>query len=284
MKSARGFLTGLGLTGLGLTGLGLTGLGLLAAIGCSTAAFAATTAPPSPSAVVSQALHRFCKVTVLETRPGPPGMTAALVEVNKHKAIVWVLDNGKAVASGNVWDAQGHNRTREMAVEMGLMPRPLSPAKVAADVAQHDTFTIGKSGPELTVFLDPNCIFCHMLYKEAAPLAAQGKLRLRVVMVGFLKPTSFGRAAAILMASDPAKALATDEHGFNTTKEEGGIAPATDIPAKVKKAVVANTNLLAKSGEVATPTLLYRDHAGAWKVMHHGPPGGLADWLGQLKG
>ena len=211
-------------------------------------------------------------------------MTAALVSVGKRKAIVWVLDKERAVVGGNVWDTQGHNLTRQMAIRMGLMPRPLAPAKVAAAVAQHDTFIVGKSGPELTVFLDPNCIFCHMLYKEAEPLVAQGKLRLRVVMVGFLKPTSPARAAAILMASDPAKALATDEHGFNTTKEEGGIAPATEIPAKVKKAVVANTKLLAKSGEVATPTLLYRDHAGAWKVMHHGPPGGLADWLSQMKG
>lgn len=261
----------------------LTGLGLLAAIGCSTGARAATATQPSPSTIVSQALHRFGKVTVLQTRPGPPGMTAALVSVGSHKAIVWILDNGRAVAGGNVWDSQGHNLTRQMAVRMGLMPRPLAPAKLAAAVAQHDTFTIGKSGPELTVFLDPNCIFCHKLYQEAAPLVAQGKLRLRVVMVGFLKPTSPGRAAAILMASDPAKALATDEHAFDTTKEEGGIAPATDIPAKVKSAVAANTELLAKSGEVATPTLLYRDHTGAWQVMHHGPTGGLADWLKQLK-
>jgi thiol:disulfide interchange protein DsbG len=98
-------------------------------------------------------------------------------------------------------------------------------------------------------------------------------------MVGFLKPTSLGRAAAILSAADPARALATDEQSFDVATEEGGIAVPVVIPPAVRAAVVANTRLLAASGAEATPTLLFRDHAGAWKIMHHGPPEGLAAWL-----
>ncbi|MGC8478139.1 MAG: hypothetical protein ACP5NP_17450, partial [Acetobacteraceae bacterium] len=123
---------------------------------------------------------------------------------------------------------------------------------------------------------------CHRLYERAVPLLAAGKLRLRVVMVGFLKPTSFGRAAAILMAADPAAALAADERDFDVTHEEGGIAPATAIPPAIHAAVAADTALLARTGEEATPTLLWRDRAGQWRLMHHGPPQGLAAMVAKL--
>lgn len=231
---------------------------------------------------VAQALRRFGPVTVLRTLPGPPGMTAALVRAGAQQAVVWVLDHGAAVATGQVWNARGEDLTRAMAIRFGLIPRPLAPAAVAAAVARLDSFTLGSGGPEITVFLDPNCIFCHRLYQRAVPLLAAGRLRLRVVMVGFLKPTSFARAAAILGAPDPARALAADERGFDVTDEEGGIPPATSIPPAIHAAVVADTRLLARTGVEATPTLLYRDRAGHWRLMHHAPPEGLAALAAKL--
>lgn len=235
---------------------------------------------PAVVALLRKALHRYGAISVLRTEPGPAAMTAALVAVGPQKAIVWIV-GGQAVVVGDVWDAQGHDLTHAMAIRMGLLPRPLAPAAVAQAVAHSKTFVLGSKGPEVTVFMDPNCIFCHRLYEQAVPLLAQGRLRLRVVLVGFLKPSSLGRAAAILMAPDPQRALASDEQGFNVTTEEGGIAPPSNIPARMRAAVDANTKLLAASGAVATPTLLFRNQAGDWQIMHHGPPGGLAAWLAQ---
>ncbi len=256
-----------------------------AAIALWVSGVAAGAAPPRAQAtsMVPGALRRFGVVRVLRTLPGPPGLTAALVTTSGgQKAVVWVLGNGTAVATGQVWDAQGHDLTRAMAIRMGLIPRPLAPTAVAAAVARLRGFVLGTGGPEITLFLDPNCIFCHRLYAAALPLLAAGKLRLRVVLVGFLKPTSFDRASAILMASDPARALAADERGFDVAAEEGGIAPATAIPAPIHAAIVADTKLLAQSGAEATPTLLFQDRAGHWRIMHHAPPEGLAALVGQL--
>ena len=249
---------------------------------------AGSAASPADAALLARALQRYGTVRVMATASAPGGMTAALVEVGGQKAIVWIIrgkgGGGRAVAVGQMWDASGKDLTREMAIRMGVIPAPMAPAAVAAAVAESRTFVLGTAGPEITVFMDPNCIFCHRLYGEAQPLLAAGKLRLRVVMVGFLKPTSFGRAAAILMAADPAAALAADEKGFDVKTEEGAIPPAAKIPAAIGDAVKANTHLLARSGFEATPTLLYKDQAGAWQVMHHGPAEGLAAFAAKVGG
>lgn len=104
-------------------------------------------APPrAPN--IAPALRRFGPVTVPRTLPGPPGMTAALVRAGAQKAVVWVLDHGAVVATGQVWDARGEDLTRAMAIRLGLIPRPLTPAAVAAAVARRDSVTLGSRAPD----------------------------------------------------------------------------------------------------------------------------------------
>ena len=167
-----------------------------------------------------------------------------------------MLDHGAVVATGQVWDVRGEDLTRAMAIRLGLIPSPLTPAAMAAAVARRDSVTLGSRGSELTVFLDPHCIFCQRLYQ---------------------------RAAAILRAPDPARALAADERGFDVAHAEEGIPPATHVPPAIHAAVSADTRLLARTGAEATPTLLCRDRAGHWRLMHHAPTErleGLAARLG----
>jgi thiol:disulfide interchange protein DsbG len=245
-------------------------------------ALAATTLAVSAK-FLQKALHRNGPLAVLQTLPGPSGLTAALISADRHKGIVWVIGDDSAVAVGDIRDAKGEDLTKQMAIRMGLLPKPIAPAAVAKAVSKLDTFALGSTGPEITVFVDPNCIFCHDLYVQAQPLIRAGTLRLRVVMVGFLKPTSFDKAAAILMRSDRAEALATDETTFDIENEEGGIKPAKAVPTAIKQAVQNNTQLLSRSGAEATPTLLFQDKAGEWQIMHHLPTQGFAPILAQMK-
>ena len=127
---------------------------------------------------------------------------------------------------------------------------------------------MGSRGPEVTAFMDPNCIWCHRFYEKAMPLVRAGKLHLRVALVGFLKPTSAAKAAAILAARHPAQALAFNETHFNVIAEEGGIRPDYHAPLSIRRAVSDNTHLLAQTGEEATPTLLYYTKAKRWHLQH----------------
>lgn len=65
------------------------------------------------------------------------------------------------------------------------------------------------------VFFDPNCVFCHFAWKALQPYVKAG-LQVRWVPVGFLKPTSAQRAAAIREAKTPTQALDFNEQHFVT--------------------------------------------------------------------
>lgn len=147
-------------------------------------------------------------------------------------------------------------------------PEAMQPKIIAVEVAHADTFLVGHRGPELTAFMDPNCIWCHRFYEKALPLIHAGKLHLRVVLVGFLKSTSAAKAAAVLMAKHPAQALALDESRFNVVTEEGGIHPASAAPASIRASVHHNTQILIHTGEEATPTLLYVTQQDQWVLQH----------------
>lgn len=247
-----------------------------------SAASAATT-PTISTTFLQNALHLSGPIKILKTEPGPPGLTAALISVGGQKGLVWIIGNDSAVTLGDVRDGKGNDLTKQMAIAMGLMPKPLKPAAIAKAITGLDTFVIGAKGPEVTVFVDPNCIFCHELYVQAQPLLNAGKLRLRIVMVGFLKPTSFAKSAAVLMQSDHAKALATDENTFDKKDEEGGIKPAKTIPPAIEKDIKANTHVLAQTGDEATPTLLYADAAGQWQMVQGMPDHGFKGVLAEMK-
>ncbi|MGH6990102.1 MAG: thiol:disulfide interchange protein DsbG, partial [Stellaceae bacterium] len=248
------------------------------------AATAKGMAPGAATKIINQALHSYGTFRVLHTAPGPAGMTAALITSGKHEVIVWIVGDGQAVLLGRAVGPAGQNLSREAAVEMGVLPKALPPAEVAARIAKHETFVVGSHGPELTAFMDPNCIWCHKLYEQAKPSIAAGKLRLRVAVVAIIKPSSSAKAVAILAAKDPAHALAFDEQHFDTASENGGIEPAKNIPPKIGQAVLANTKLLESSGQAVTPTLLFKDHAGKWKIVHGLPQGGIEAIMAEMGG
>lgn len=132
---------------------------------------------------------------------------------------------------------------------------PVRGAALARDAMHAAGFTLGHAGPLIVAFEDPNCRFCNRFSTDAAPLLAQGRLRIRVVPVAFLKPDSTTRAAAILQAPDPARAWRKNESGFDLGSEEGGYPAAAAKPATAA-ALQRNLRLLESSGEVLTPSLL----------------------------
>jgi thiol:disulfide interchange protein DsbG len=149
-----------------------------------------------------------------------------------------------------------------------LTPKAMPPEIIAQKIKHADTFLVGHHGPVLMAFMDPNCIWCHRFYEAAMPLVEAGKIHLRVALVGFLKPTSAAKAAAILASKHPARALAFDESHFNVATEEGGIPPDNHAPTSIRKAVSYNTWLLIHTGEEATPTLLYFTKDRQWRLQH----------------
>lgn len=212
---------------------------------------------------------------------GPSGLVGAVLGMdNGQKSIAWLTGDLKVVIPGAIYDASGANMTVRALHSQNVYLAPASVLTRAATAAAKPV-VVGRSGPVVTFFMDPNCSFCHALYQHLAKPVEQGKLRVRYVMVGLIKPNSAVRSAAILSAADPVAALAQDEAAFDSAAEEGGFAvPDTFAPsAQVKDAVIANGKLMFEAGAVGTPTLLYCSAKTGKVVMEQGVPQNLSEWI-----
>lgn len=219
-------------------------------------------------------------VNVASTFPGPSGLTGMVIrQPGQPDSIAWITPDRKSVIPGAVYDAAGNDLTRDAMYTTGIFE---SPGKVLTSAAANTTRPVddGKSGPVVTFFLDPNCIYCHVLYGDIQPYVRAGKIRVRYVLVGVVKPTSNARASAILAAANPLQAIADNEAGFDVKNEEGGYPIAGGDSAAAKTAVAANNELMRRAGSNGTPTLLFC--SGGHPRMQQGVPGDVTAWIAKL--
>jgi len=113
----------------------------------------------------------------------------------------------------------------------------------------------------LYVFFDPNCFYCHLTWKALQPYEKVG-LQVRWVPVAYQKPSSVGRAAAIMEAHDRAAALRENEVNYDRAHFDGGIKPMDKPQAPITTQLQANTQLMRKFGVPATPVLVWKDSNG----------------------
>jgi len=135
------------------------------------------------------------------------------------------------------------------------------------DIQNATSVVEGASGADVKttiyVFMDPNCIYCHFTWKALQPYEAHG-LQVHWIPLGFLKPDSLGKAAALLHDAHPADALRETEMKYVVKTESGGIAPMATIPADIAAKLKANMALFEKAGFEGTPTVIYKDAHGKW--------------------
>lgn len=180
--------------------------------------------------------------------------------------VVYADKDGRYMVVGNLINKDGKSLTE------GYMQKYVT-SKLAKDAytqaAKTFYFTDGsnKAPHKAYIIIDPNCIFCHKLYTAVFPLIDKGDLQVRWIPAGFLKPSSKGKAAALLNAKTDKEAsalLRKDELNFNTRQEEGGLKALSKNSDNAKdfKHVQYNTDFFSKFGFQGTPTMLYKDSSG----------------------
>jgi thiol:disulfide interchange protein DsbG len=198
------------------------------------------------------------------------GLTGWVIKAKGHYVVLYSTPSGNYVMGGALIGPDGVNQTQVYSNR--YIPRPDIAALVSK--LRKDAFMVDEGdahAPEIFVYADPNCIFCNQLWMELRPFVKTGKVQVHWVMVGFLKSTSTGRAAAILNSSGRPGALALDEQQFDKRDEEGGIAELKPVPAELKAVIDAHTGQLSEMGNIGTPTILSRKH-GQWTSSYGMPP------------
>lgn len=179
---------------------------------------------------------------------------------------VYLTPDKQHAIMGNMVDAGGKNLS-DAQVEKWVYA-PLA-KEMWQKLEKHRWIAAGRANAPRIVyaFADPYCPYCTQFWQQAQPWLKSGKVQLRVLMVGMLRPDSAPKAAAIMMAKDPAKTLA----GFENSQGKLALKKPDSIPAEITDALKNNLGLMDELGGSATPSIYYLNDGGRLQ-QHQGLP------------
>lgn len=234
-------------------------------------------------------------VSVVGPLPAPPHMSGWAAKVGGRPVALYVTQDGKYVFAGTLLDQDGRDLTRQAlltATDEGVSPTFWQALDRAGWIADGRP-----QAPRIVyVFTDPNCPYCSKFWADARPWVQAGKVQLRHVIVGILTPSSPGKAAALLAAADPARALHDYEarqtahvaremaQGQARPLEDAGLKPLDPIPAAIKAKLDANLVLMQALSMQATPGFVWRDAKGVVHARTGMPPSLMQDVMGPKPG
>jgi len=187
---------------------------------------------------------------------GLTGWVLSTADRTKAPSIVYTTADGNYLFAGALIDSTGANLTNEYA--QAQIPKP-DHTGLFAKLDKTAYVAEGSKNPKRIVyaFSDPNCPFCDLMWRAVQPYEQEG-LQVRWIQVGFLRPDSAGKAAALLQAKDAESAMKVNETNFDFPGEEGGIAAIPVTPA-MQASLKANEALMQEFGFSGTPAMVYKD-------------------------
>jgi thiol:disulfide interchange protein DsbG len=215
----------------------------------------------TPAQVLPQALQPAVKhgLHVISHFSAVSGLTGWVMrEPDGKYAVVYTTSDGQTLLVGELLSSGGENLS-ELYAERYVPPPDLTALWGQFEKA-HVVITGAKDASKSAIYviMDPNCIFCHMLWIALKPYEAAG-LQVRWVPVGFLHEDSLAKAAAILKGGEPA--LERCQQHFDVRTESGGIA-GIDITPDLRAKLESNLELMSQAHVQGTPGIFYKDAAG----------------------
>lgn len=187
-----------------------------------------------------------------------PGGLRGFAGVSGQRPIaVYITPDGEHAIVGTLLDSKGAD-VSAAALER-LVVRPMS-QRIWGQLERSHWIVDGKSDAPRVVyaFTDPNCPYCHRFWEASRRWIQSGKVQIRHIMVGVIRPDSANKAAAILTAKFPPEAFTQNEQ----RQAQGGIEGVEKIPTEVQSKLDANATLMEELGFQGTPGIVFRDEAG----------------------
>lgn len=199
----------------------------------------------------------------------PGDMTGYVAEYKGQPITIYLTPDKKRAIIGSMIDGEGNNLSSDPIQKMTAKKHE----GIWSELEDSHWVADGDDDAERIVyeFTDANCPFCHKFWEGNRPWVDAGKVQVREVMVGVIKPDSTPKAAAILGADDPLKAMTENEEGYDD--EGGAIEPPDNLSDEAKKKVEENNELMQSHGFYATPTIIYKDDDGNVQVKQGLPQG-----------
>jgi thiol:disulfide interchange protein DsbG len=234
--------------------------------------------------------------TIIAAFHAAPGLDGYAIALSPgHDLIVYTTVDGKYLFIGGLFGPDGRNLSADFSAKYlpsdlsdaqadnGPPPATVSAVALSQAAASLHHFTIGDAGApkHITMFIDPNCIYCKLTYDGLTPYISAKTLQVTIIPVAFLKPTSMTRAGEILDSAKPQEALAINETQFDTTNEEGGLPASGVVSNQALSKIQDNTDFFKEHSLGGTPYLIYPTGNGGMASIS-GMPSSIADFVAQI--
>lgn len=195
--------------------------------------------------------------TFVKQIDAPEGLIGWTGYKHEYPSTVFISKDQKYYLVGDLFNQSGQNLT-EQAINTHVKGAVLD--EIWKSLEKSTWIQDGKSDAEkiIYVFNDPNCSYCHTFWKQARPFVNSGKVQLRHIMVGVIRPSSKGQAASILNNHNPAEFFTE----YNLANGKSKLKEMQSIPKDLSEKIDFNTNLMDKYGFYATPALIWKDSKG----------------------
>ncbi|UXS05590.1 thiol:disulfide interchange protein DsbG [Agrobacterium tumefaciens] len=149
-------------------------------------------------------------IKILGEMKVPGGLRAFAAKAGAQPLAIYLTPDNEHVVFGTLVDANGQDMATAQLKE--IVEKPILEA--GWNELQNATWVADGKDDAIHVvytFTDPNCPYCNKFWQAARPWVESGKVQLRHIMVGVIRPDSAAKAAAILEADTPTMALTENE-------------------------------------------------------------------------
>jgi thiol:disulfide interchange protein DsbG len=230
---------------------------MLLALAAEAQAPSAARAPSSlPPALRYPLQHGFHLVRSFKAASDLTGWV--LKDPDGEYRLLYSTPDGKTLIAGALYASNGDLLSEQYGAQ--YLPQPdLGALWSRLEMAATISAGAAANGKNLIyVIMDPNCIYCHLLWKALKPYEAAG-LQVKWLPVGFLHADSTAKAAALLKGGSAA--FEQLQENFDEKAESGGIVGIKPTPEQQTQ-LEANLQLMKDANIQGTPGIFYKDRTG----------------------
>lgn len=196
----------------------------------------------------------------------PQGLTGWAGYKDEYPSTVFISNDQKYYIVGDLFDKSNVNLT-EKAINDHVKTAVLDEVWNSLEKSKWIQDGDPKAPKIVYVFSDPNCPYCHTFWKQARPWVDSGKVQLRHIMVGVIRPSSKAQAATLLSAKNPEEVFKL----YNLSEGKNKVKEMQNIPKNLSDQLDENAKLMDKYGFYATPGIVWKNADGEVQSQQGAP-------------
>ncbi|WP_336218982.1 thiol:disulfide interchange protein DsbG [Citrobacter amalonaticus] len=191
-------------------------------------------------------------ITIIKSFDAPGGMKGYLGKYQDMGVTIYLTPDGKQAISGYMYNEKGDNLSNQLIEKEIYAP---AGREIWQRMEKAAWLLDGKKDAPvvLYVFADPFCPYCKQFWQQARPWVESGKVQLRTLLVGVIKPESPATAAAILASKDPAKTW----HDYEASGGKMPLTLSATVPPAHMKTLNMHQKIMDDLGANVTPAIYY---------------------------